>query len=153
MWAGRTQLSESHHPTHFWEQELSVRFVRVGLGGPGQEVGYRRMRGAGCAGGELFPGWGGCGSGGGTLTLRVSIRGMKQCQRCWGSAPPAWPRPAIEFPSALPFYGQKPLQWRLLGRTPVLGLSPAPWAAWKQSQCWSHGGCHSLVGHPGLCQV
>ncbi|RLV76318.1 hypothetical protein DV515_00017101 [Chloebia gouldiae] len=101
VWAGRARLPWSHRPTRFREQELSVRFVKVGLGGPWPG----RVRGAGCAGGDVSCPGGGCGSAG-----------------CWGSAPP--PQPEIEFPSALPFYGQKPLQRKLLGQTKA---SAGPW--------------------------
>lgn len=86
--------------------------------------------------GGLFPVLGGCGSAGGTLAQSFHPRDEATLL---GLCPPspAWARPEIKFPSALPFYGQNPLQWELLGQTPAPVLSPAPWAVWKQSQCWS----------------
>lgn len=71
--------------------------------------GGRGVGGAGCAGGAVS--WpGGCGSAGGTLTLRVSIRGMKQC---WGSAPPR-SRPGhglrSNFLRLCPSMGKNPLR-------------------------------------------
>lgn len=130
-----------------------MRFVRVGLGGPGQEVGYRRVRGASCASG-------GCFLAGGSVVLRVGpsrsgfpFAGWSDAGAAGALPSLAWAQPVIESHSALPFYGQKPLQWKLLGQMPVLVVSPAPWAVWEQSQCCSHSRCHFLVGHPGLCQV